>query len=143
MNRKNFIFLSLLALPQISILADQNIKKKIKQKIKQKTTKKTPANKNNNNKHKNHNKNKNNQHNKKDQKRDLNLIGKITTHEDNGTVNYRLVSNKTYTISRSLEDKVENFLNKKVNLSATVYDDSIVEIKLIKVVQEKNKSENK
>jgi hypothetical protein len=71
------------------------------------------------------------------------ITGKVTTHEDNGTVNYRLVSNKVYSVSRSLEDKVEPILNKKVSMSATVYDDRIVEIKLINQVQEKSKSEKK
>ena len=136
MNRKKFIYLSLLALPQANIFADQDKKKKIiKKKIKQKTTKKGPANNKGNNN--------NNNNNKKEQKRDVNLTGKITTHEDNGTVNYRLVSNKVYSVSRSLEDKVEPYLNRKVSISATVYDDRIVEIKLIKQVQNQEQSKSK
>ena len=143
MNRKKFIYLSLLALPQTSIFADQDKKKKIIKKIKQKTTKKGPANnKGNNNNNNNHKNNKNN-HNKKEQKRDVNLTGKITTHEDNGTVNYRLVSNKVYSVSRSLEDKVEPYLNRKVSVSATVYNDRIVEIKLIKQIQNKEQAKSK
>jgi hypothetical protein len=125
MNRRIFLCLSLF--PMNIILADKPIIIK----------------KNNNKKSNNNNQNRNKKKVvKKDPKQDKKVTGIIFISDEGGTQSYKIKADKIYTLSASLEDKVDPVIGKKVTLHATVYEKKIIGIDLIQIQQKKEVSKD-
>ncbi len=95
--------------------------------------------KKNKNKNKNKNKKKNNKpaNNKKkeDDNKPKKLSGKITLVQDKISLIYKLEGSKTYSFSKTLEEKIIPFKDQRVNISGVVDGDRIITVESIKAAK--------